>query len=185
MKTLTKSALLVLMLVFAMACGQEKKEEENTAEVAVVTESPMTVLNANLATANELKGIGLADEMVTQIVEARPFMTLYDFISVIGDANATEEMFTKIFVPMNLNTTAEHDFKIIPRSVKNIDRMTHEFEEYRPYMSIAQFRKEIGKYVDEEEVARYESYSLRSCWGAISSKNTASEETIKASSFYH
>ena len=66
MKTLTKSALLALMLVFAVACSQEKKEvEENAAEVAVVTESPMTVLNANLASANELKDLGLADEMVS------------------------------------------------------------------------------------------------------------------------
>jgi hypothetical protein len=37
-------------------------------------------------------------------------------------------------------------------------RMVHEFEEYRPYTSLQQFRREIGKYVDENEVARLESY---------------------------
>jgi hypothetical protein len=36
--------------------------------------------------------------------------------------------------------------------------MAHEFEEYRPYSSIEQFRREIGKYVDEAEVARLEQY---------------------------
>ena len=36
--------------------------------------------------------------------------------------------------------------------------MVHEFEEYRPYKSIQQFRKEIGKYVDEAKVAEYENY---------------------------
>jgi hypothetical protein len=36
--------------------------------------------------------------------------------------------------------------------------MVHEFEEYRPYTSIEQFRAEIGKYVDEKEVARLERY---------------------------
>ena len=39
-------------------------------------------------------------------------------------------------------------------------RMVHEFEEYRPYTSLEQFRREIGKYVDEEEVARLEQYGI-------------------------
>ena len=173
MKTLTKSVLLTFMLVFTLACSQGKKEE--TTEMAsqeTVAEAPAAVLNANLASEEELKGLGLSDEMVGQIVEARPFMTLNDFVSVIGDDNATEEMFSKIFVPMNLNITAEEDFKIIPGVG---DRMAHEFEEYRPYTSIEQFRREIGKYVDEEEVARYESYVF-----VPAELNTASEETIKA-----
>jgi hypothetical protein len=36
--------------------------------------------------------------------------------------------------------------------------MRHEFEEYRPYSDIARFRREIGKYVDNAEVARLEQY---------------------------
>ena len=36
--------------------------------------------------------------------------------------------------------------------------MLDEFNEYRPYSSILQFRQEIGKYVSEEEVAGYEKY---------------------------
>ena len=36
--------------------------------------------------------------------------------------------------------------------------MVHEFMEYRPYRNMAQFRREIGKYVDEKEVARLERY---------------------------
>lgn len=36
--------------------------------------------------------------------------------------------------------------------------MVHEFEEYRPYSSIQQFRREIGKYVSPEQVAEYEKY---------------------------
>jgi len=38
--------------------------------------------------------------------------------------------------------------------------MRHEFEEYRPYTSIEQFRREIGKYVDKAEVARLEKYVM-------------------------
>lgn len=38
------------------------------------------------------------------------------------------------------------------------NRMVREFEEYRPYVSIQQFRREIGKYVDEAQVTGYEQY---------------------------
>ncbi len=36
--------------------------------------------------------------------------------------------------------------------------MVREFLEYRPYVSVQQFRREIGKYVDEAQVAEYEKY---------------------------
>jgi len=36
--------------------------------------------------------------------------------------------------------------------------MVREFMKYRPYISIRQFRQEIGKYVDDAQVAAYESY---------------------------
>ena len=38
------------------------------------------------------------------------------------------------------------------------NRMVREFFEYQPYVSIQQFPREIGKYVDDEQVASYESY---------------------------
>jgi DNA uptake protein ComE-like DNA-binding protein len=55
----------------------------------------------------------------------------------------------------NINTVSEEEMRTIPGVG---DRMVHEFEEYRPYVSITQFRQEIGKYVDEETVAGYEAY---------------------------
>jgi DNA uptake protein ComE-like DNA-binding protein len=58
-------------------------------------------------------------------------------------------------VKLNLNIASGEEFLTIP----NVgDRMVHEFEEYRPYVSIQQFRQEIGKYVDEAQVAAYEEY---------------------------
>lgn len=57
---------------------------------------------------------------------------------------------------MNINTASEAEFMTaIPNFGK---RMAHEFDEYRPYKSIQQFRKEIGKYVDQNQVAEYEKY---------------------------
>jgi len=55
----------------------------------------------------------------------------------------------------NLNTATEADFLTIPNVGQ---RMVREFFEYRPYVSIQQFRREIGKYVDETQVADYEQY---------------------------
>lgn len=57
---------------------------------------------------------------------------------------------------VNLNTTAEKDFLTAVPNLGN--KMAHEFEEYRPYRSIQQFRREIGKYVKPEQVAEYEKY---------------------------
>lgn len=56
---------------------------------------------------------------------------------------------------LNLNTTPEDEFMSIPNVGEN---MAHEFEEYRPYTSINQFRKEISKYVDMDQVTAYEQY---------------------------
>jgi DNA uptake protein ComE-like DNA-binding protein len=58
-------------------------------------------------------------------------------------------------VPMNINTATDAQILAIPGVGP---RMLREFKEYRPYTSIEQFRREIGKYVDKAEVARLEQY---------------------------
>jgi DNA uptake protein ComE-like DNA-binding protein len=57
---------------------------------------------------------------------------------------------------LNINTASQADLLTTIPNFGN--RMVHEFEEYRPYKSIFQFRKEIGKYVDQNQVAEYEKY---------------------------
>ena len=56
---------------------------------------------------------------------------------------------------LNLNTASEAEFLTIPGMT---NRMVHEFMEYRPYNSIQQFRKEMGKYVSPAVIADYEKY---------------------------
>ncbi|MBC8031018.1 MAG: hypothetical protein H7Z16_12970 [Pyrinomonadaceae bacterium] len=57
---------------------------------------------------------------------------------------------------LNINTASKEEFLA---SIPNFgNRMAHEFDEYRPYKSIQQFRKEIGKYVDQNQVAEYEKF---------------------------
>lgn len=171
------------LAVFSMAitaCKDEKKSDAVQAETEVTettTEeeglvAANTVLNANLATEAELSDLGLISPVVAQILDSRPFLNMKDFDAIMGDVESKDALYRQLFVPMNLNTTPEADFKIIPGVG---DRMAHEFEEYRPYTSIQQFRREIGKYVDEDEVARYEQYVF-----VPVELNTASEEDIKA-----
>jgi DNA uptake protein ComE-like DNA-binding protein len=57
---------------------------------------------------------------------------------------------------LNLNTASENDFLTTIPGMGN--RMVHEFLEYRPYQSVQQFRREIGKYVSADQVAEYEKY---------------------------
>jgi len=56
---------------------------------------------------------------------------------------------------IDLNTATDAQILSIPGVGQ---RMLREFKEYRPYTSMDQFRREIGKYVDKAEVARLEQY---------------------------
>jgi DNA uptake protein ComE-like DNA-binding protein len=69
-----------------------------------------------------------------------------------ADAPAAEATVTKL----NLNTVSGEELLAAIPGFGN--RMVREFQEYRPYASIQQFRKEIGKYVDAAQVADYEKY---------------------------
>ena len=75
--------------------------------------------------------------------------------AVDAGAAVSESETTTAATKLNLNTALEAEFLTIPGMG---DRMVREFFEYRPYVSIAQFRREIGKYVNDEQVAAYEQY---------------------------
>lgn len=179
MRTITKLVFSTALLsIMTLACQKTQENVNDNDTATEQTESgneyaeTTTVLNANLATESDLTDIGMTSEMTTQILEQRPFLSMSEFNALFTEEENRSDWYKKVFVPMNLNTTAEADFKMIPGVG---DRMAHEFEEYRPYTSILQFRREIGKYVDEEEVARYEMYVF-----VPIELNTATEEDIKA-----
>lgn len=117
------------------------------------------VLNPNLASKEQLLTVASLNEaQVDEIIAGRPHLDGAIFAKWLVDRVSEEDYeatASRLFLPMNLNTTAEDDFKMVP-GVGN--KMAHEFEEYRPYNSVEQFRREIGKYVDEEQVLAYEQY---------------------------
>lgn len=71
------------------------------------------------------------------------------------DQGAGDEAGEAAVTKLNLNEASPEDFATVPGVG---DRMVREFLEYRPYVSIAQFRREIGKYVDEDVVTGFESF---------------------------
>jgi len=73
--------------------------------------------------------------------------------SAEGDAGAGEAM--TMTAKLDLNSATEEELATVPGAG---ERMVREFLEYRPYDSIEQFRREIGKYVDEATVLGYEAY---------------------------
>jgi len=118
-----------------------------------------SLLNPNTASSDELDSIALLDANITSaITDGRPFATIGDLNNALSDSMSEddiESLYVELFIPINLNTASRDDILLIPGVGR---RMAHEFEEYRPYSSMEQFRREMGKYVDAEEVARLEMY---------------------------
>jgi len=73
----------------------------------------------------------------------------------VPDSLARKTIYGKVWKPIDLNTASDEEILLIPGVGR---RMLHEFKEYRPYKIMDQFRREIGKYVDKDEVARLERY---------------------------
>jgi DNA uptake protein ComE-like DNA-binding protein len=117
------------------------------------------LVNPDLASEKELLSLPhMSPALVKGIMERRPFLKMSDLNSFLSQSLGKEqltELYRKMFVQINLNTATQDEILLIPGVGK---RMLHEFEEYRPYKTLAQFRKEIGKYVDQKEVARLEQY---------------------------
>ena len=116
-------------------------------------------LNLNAATREEILLIpGVGNRMLREFLEYRPYAALAVFhreIDKYVDDTELARLEQYVFVPIDLNKASDADILTIP-GLGN--RMLREFKEYRPYKAMDQFRREIGKYVDEKEVARMERY---------------------------
>ena len=160
MKLIKKVAVVSLLTLSGVALAQVGNND--------------VLVDPNLAEADELAGIPqMTAALVQAVIDGRPYLTagqLDDVLASASDENQREEIYGHLFRQINLNTASEQDIMLIPGMSS---RMTHEFEEYRPYTSLEQFRREIGKYVDDEEVARLEQYVF-----VPMNLNKSSEETF-------
>ncbi len=162
-KTVFAAALITGTALGLAACtpaadeAAEPAAEETVAEEVV--EEASTVLDANTATAEELAAVeGVSAELADAIAAGAPYASVVDLNAVLTGALSAEEaaaVLVNVFVPINLNDTTEEELNLIPGMTP---KMVHEFEEYVPYEDMAEFDREIGKYVDEAEVARFRNY---------------------------
>lgn len=134
------------------AAGQTTK----VAAGAVIQE---TLLDPNTATREQLIALpGMDSATVAVLIAGRPYADMLAVDRVLA-RNLNEQqrkaLYARLWKPIDLNTARGEEILLIPGVGP---RMRHEFEEYRPYKSIEQFRREIGKYVDKNEVARLEQY---------------------------
>jgi DNA uptake protein ComE-like DNA-binding protein len=117
------------------------------------------VVNPNLAEASELATLpGMNTELAERVIANRPLRSSGALLALLSTAispQQAQELLQVLFLPLNLNSASRDEIMLVPEMSR---RMAHEFEEYRPYTSLEQFRREIGKYVDAEEVARFEQF---------------------------
>jgi DNA uptake protein ComE-like DNA-binding protein len=117
------------------------------------------VLDVNTAAEKELLSVpGLTPALVKTIVARRPFLQMTDLDALLAASLSAEqrtEVYRRLFLQINLNTASDAEIMLIPGLGK---RMLGEFKEYRPYRALAQFRREIDKYVDDKELDRLEQY---------------------------
>ena len=144
------------MLQLDSLLGKSLSKEQRTALYPKL----FIAINLNTASREEILLVpGVGARMAHEFEEYRPYKGgLPQFrkeISKYVTAAEVARFEQYVFVPVNLNTASDADILSIPGVGQ---RMLHEFKEYRPYRSIEQFRKEIGKYVNAKEVARLERY---------------------------
>ena len=123
----------------------------------------MGLVDPNVATEAQLLAVPHMNATVVKALMAkRPFMNIVELNTWLLSQGLTQqqlgESYGKMFIHVNLNLSPRAEILLIPRAGP---RMAHEFDEYKPYTGgYAQFRREIGKYVNEQEVAHLELYTF-------------------------
>lgn len=117
------------------------------------------ILNPNMASESELSALpGMTGDLVDAIIAARPFATNLELDATIGDALTDDQkaaLRAELYLPMDLNSASREELQLMPGMT---NRWMREFNEYRPYADLAEFRREMSKYTDEAGVAELEQY---------------------------
>ena len=162
----------IAFLAAAGACTTDSTKAADTAGVDTAAVSAMPadtpaalpaapaggMMDPNSASAADLATIpGVTPEIASAIVAGRPYASNVALGSKL--ASLTEQqrdsVYAKLWTPIDLNSATDEEILLIPGVGS---RMLREFKEYRPYTSLEQFRREIGKYVDDAELARLERF---------------------------
>ena len=148
MATMMGAAVLALSVMATPAAAQVGKS--------------LGVVDANTAPEKDLLAMPhMTAAIVKGLLEKRPFASITDLNAYLLGQKLTQEQanefYGQAFVHINLNTATAQEILLVPGAGK---RMAHEFEEYRPWKTYAQFDKEIGKYVGAEKTAQLAQYTF-------------------------
>ena len=118
------------------------------------------LIDPNVAAEGDLQALPhMTPAIVKSLLEKRPFMSVLELNAFLLGQKLTPEQtadfYRKAFVHVNLNTGTREEIVLIPGAGT---RMSREFVEYRPWKNWAQFDKEIGKYVGQQETDRLKQY---------------------------
>src|SRR6185503_11601035 len=99
---------------------------------------------------------GLQTESASPTTSASITEQVVPVTELTSDPSGPPDTAAATCTKLNLNSLTEDQ---LMSTIPNFStRMVREFFEYRPYVSIQQFRREIGKYVDQNQVAEWEQY---------------------------
>jgi hypothetical protein len=108
---------------------------------------------------------GAGQRMLREFKEYRPWTSFGQFQREIGKyvrstPGEVERLEQYVFIPVELNTFSDSTLATFAPIGVGTRRWIHEFKEYRPWTSQAQFEREIGKYVrgNPKEVTRLWRY---------------------------
>jgi DNA uptake protein ComE-like DNA-binding protein len=152
--------VLVTLLFVSIGCAERARDSEQAPDTALgAVDAPQAFLDPNTASREELVTLPDIDSAAAEaLIRAREYDDMIEVDRVLATHLTEAErdsVYTRLWKPIDLNTASGEEILLIPGVGP---RMRHEFEEYRPYNSMARFRREIGKYVDSAEVARLERY---------------------------
>ncbi|HLL85293.1 MAG TPA: hypothetical protein VK420_21660 [Longimicrobium sp.] len=172
------AAVLALASLLAACGGDEPRQDAATAApegsppaaaapapaapAADTTVAPAAAAGAmvdpNSATREQLVAAGMDAAGADALIQGRPYADMLAVDRALAPRMGEPQrkaLYAQVWKPIALNSASKEEILLIPGVGP---RMQHEFEEYRPYRNIEQFRREIGKYVDKDEVARLEKY---------------------------
>jgi DNA uptake protein ComE-like DNA-binding protein len=163
-KRMTSYVATVLIFTLAACSGADdtaataESAESTMAATATAPAAGSTIVDPDLASREELLTVpGLDAASVDALIAGRPYANMVEVNAALAGVPEAQrkEAYVRLFKPIDLNTATADEIMLIPGMTAHL---THEFEEYRPYTEMSQFRQEIGKYVDAAEVARLEQY---------------------------
>jgi DNA uptake protein ComE-like DNA-binding protein len=169
-----RQSVLIVPALLLLACARSDSTADTSATTTSAAPPPIgattqaaaagdvqqsALVDPNSATREQFTAAGLDSAAATAVIAGRPYADMLAVDKVLATRNLTPEqrkaVYAKIWKPIDLNKATAEEILLIPGVGR---RMRHEFEEYRPYTSMEQFRREIGKYVDKTELARLEQY---------------------------